>query len=153
MVECSEFRDLCMLLRESLNDKQIPRRHMLREGVLKQFKREFGQLKLELSVNIMISVSLKPKYYYFYSNLQEKLVWPPTCGPTKNCHLSWQSQPTGLPDTTGSWPSEQRWLVFIIWEGNTQVSELGMGFSRSPKGQVLVKRSVSQNFMILCLQF
>jgi len=47
---------------------------MLREGVLKQFKREFGQLKLELSVNIMISVSLKPKYYYFYSNLQEKLV-------------------------------------------------------------------------------
>jgi hypothetical protein len=50
VVECPEFRDLCMLLRESLNDKDIPRRDKLREAIINQFGKEFARLKVELSV-------------------------------------------------------------------------------------------------------
>jgi hypothetical protein len=50
VVECPEFRDLCMLLRESLNDKDIPRRDKLREAIINQFGKEFARLKVKLLV-------------------------------------------------------------------------------------------------------
>ncbi|KAN0118228.1 Ribonuclease H-like domain containing protein, partial [Russula decolorans] len=37
VVECPEFRDLCMLLRPSLQDKEIPRRDRVREGIIEQW--------------------------------------------------------------------------------------------------------------------
>ncbi len=42
-----------MLLREDLDDKQIPCRHKLREGIINQFKKEFAKLKVELSVRFL----------------------------------------------------------------------------------------------------
>jgi len=50
VVECPEFRDLCFLLRDSLADKDIPRRDKIREAIIRQFEREFSKLKIELSV-------------------------------------------------------------------------------------------------------
>ena len=50
VVECPEFQDLCMLLRESLTDKDIPRHDKLREAIIQQFLQEFECLKVELSV-------------------------------------------------------------------------------------------------------
>jgi len=50
VVECPEFRDLCMLLRESLKDTDIPRRDKIREEIIRQFEKEFTRLKTELSV-------------------------------------------------------------------------------------------------------
>ncbi|KAN0111972.1 Ribonuclease H-like domain containing protein, partial [Russula decolorans] len=37
VVECPEFCDLCMLLRPSLQDKEIPRRDRVREGIIEQW--------------------------------------------------------------------------------------------------------------------
>ena len=51
IVECPEFRDLCMLLRESLTDKDIPHRDKLREAIFQEFHKAFGNLKTELSVS------------------------------------------------------------------------------------------------------
>jgi uncharacterized protein YnzC (UPF0291/DUF896 family) len=39
-----------MLLRESLTDKDIPRRHKVREAILQQYRKQFANLKVELSV-------------------------------------------------------------------------------------------------------
>ena len=50
VVECPEFRDLCMLLRESLTDKDIPCREKVREAIIQQFEKEFANLKNELAV-------------------------------------------------------------------------------------------------------
>lgn len=41
-----------MLLRESLNDKDIPRRDRLRESIIQQFEKEFAGLKVELAVRV-----------------------------------------------------------------------------------------------------
>ena len=41
-----------MLLRESLTDKDIPRRDKVREAIIQQFEKEFGLLKDELSVEL-----------------------------------------------------------------------------------------------------
>ncbi len=51
LVECPEFRDLCMLLHKSLTDKDIPHRDKLREAIIQQFGKEFALLKTELSVS------------------------------------------------------------------------------------------------------
>jgi len=45
-----------MLLRDGLDDKHIPHRHKLREGIINQFKKEFAKLKVELSVRFISSV-------------------------------------------------------------------------------------------------
>jgi hypothetical protein len=37
-----------------MDDKEIPHRHKVREGILVQFKREFSKLKLELSVRLTL---------------------------------------------------------------------------------------------------
>jgi len=54
VVECPEFRQLCMFLRETLVDNDIPRRTKMREGVISQWRESFEQLKLDLSVGIGI---------------------------------------------------------------------------------------------------
>lgn len=58
VVECPEFRDLCMLLRESLTDKDIPRRDKLREGIIKQFEKQFACLKVDLSVSLIPNLTI-----------------------------------------------------------------------------------------------
>ena len=52
MVECPEFRDLCMLLRDTLEDKHIPRRHKLREAIIAEWQKEFEGLKKALAVSL-----------------------------------------------------------------------------------------------------
>lgn len=47
-----------MLLRESLTDKDIPRRDKVREAVIKQFEKEFFLLKDELSVKSPFTFSI-----------------------------------------------------------------------------------------------
>jgi hypothetical protein len=43
-----------MLLRESLTDKDIPRRDKVREAIIQQFEKEFFLLKDELSVKLLL---------------------------------------------------------------------------------------------------
>ena len=50
LVECPEFRDLCMFLRPSLQDKEIPHRDRLREGIIEQWHQWFDGLRRELAV-------------------------------------------------------------------------------------------------------
>lgn len=50
VVECPEFRDLCILLRPILQDKEIPRRDRLREGIIEHWHGWFGKLRRELAV-------------------------------------------------------------------------------------------------------
>jgi hypothetical protein len=51
VVECPEFRQLCMLLRESLEEADIPRRDKMREIIVSHWRKSFEGLKLELSVS------------------------------------------------------------------------------------------------------
>jgi hypothetical protein len=52
VVECPEFRQLCMVLRESLVDADIPHRDKVRESVICRWKEAFGVLKGQLSVSL-----------------------------------------------------------------------------------------------------
>jgi hypothetical protein len=54
VVECPEFRKLCMVLCETLVDTDIPRRDKMREAVINRWRDSFGQLKLDLSVGIWV---------------------------------------------------------------------------------------------------
>ena len=54
VVECPEFRQLCMVLRETLVDTDIPRRDKIREAIISRWWDSFGKLKLDLSVGIRI---------------------------------------------------------------------------------------------------
>jgi hypothetical protein len=54
VVECPEFRRLCMVLRESLLDADIPHRDKVREAVICSWNRAFKELKAELSVSLRI---------------------------------------------------------------------------------------------------
>ena len=55
LVECPEFRDICMLLRDTLTDEDIPRRDKFREAIIQQFGVEFKKLKVELSVSCSLA--------------------------------------------------------------------------------------------------
>src|SRR5713226_4160059 len=50
VVECPEFQQLCMVLRETLVNIDIPCRDKMREAIISQWQDSFGQLKLDLSV-------------------------------------------------------------------------------------------------------
>jgi hypothetical protein len=52
VVECPEFRRLCMVLRDSLVDADIPRRDKVREAVISRWKEHFEALKVRLSVRL-----------------------------------------------------------------------------------------------------
>jgi hypothetical protein len=50
VVECPEFRNLLLVLRENLEDKDIPRRTKIREAILKEWDPRFQHLKKDLAV-------------------------------------------------------------------------------------------------------
>jgi hypothetical protein len=50
VVDCPEFRDLCMLLRESLQDSDIPHRDRVRQGIIDDWHKWFKGLQQELKV-------------------------------------------------------------------------------------------------------
>lgn len=54
VVECPEFRRLCMVLHETLINIDIPGCDKMREAIISQWRDSFGQLKLDLSVGIRI---------------------------------------------------------------------------------------------------
>jgi len=54
VIECPEFRELCLVLCGTLTDADIPRRDKMRETILSRWRESFGQLKLDLSVSIRI---------------------------------------------------------------------------------------------------
>lgn len=51
VVECSEFRELLLLLRQDLRDDDIPRRTKLRTDVITAWQRYFVILKTDLAVS------------------------------------------------------------------------------------------------------
>jgi hypothetical protein len=51
IVECPEFRQLCMVLRETLKDSDIPGRNRVREAIIARWKTSFEELKVDLSVS------------------------------------------------------------------------------------------------------
>ena len=51
VVECPEFRRLCMVLRETLEPSDIPGRNRVREAIIGRWKTSFEELKVELSVS------------------------------------------------------------------------------------------------------
>jgi len=52
VVECPEFRWLCMVLCESLVDADIPHCDKVREAIICNWNRTFKQLKVKLSVSL-----------------------------------------------------------------------------------------------------
>lgn len=64
VVECPEFRRLCMVLCETLLDSDIPRCDKTREAILYRWKNLFEELKRELMVSLQILPS-------FYTNLNQ----------------------------------------------------------------------------------
>src|SRR5258708_40104784 len=50
VVECPEFRQLCMVLHKTLINIDIPCHDKMREAIISQWRDSFGQLKLDLSV-------------------------------------------------------------------------------------------------------
>lgn len=50
VVECREFRDLLILLRNDLKEEDIPRRTKIREEIMKAWEKWFTALKKELQV-------------------------------------------------------------------------------------------------------
>jgi len=49
VIECREFRDLLLLLRSDLQDKDIPHRTKLREAIIETWESHFKALRLELA--------------------------------------------------------------------------------------------------------
>ena len=58
VVECPEFRQLCMVLCETLTEAEIPGRFKMREAIISRWKASFEKLKVELSVSLRILPSL-----------------------------------------------------------------------------------------------
>ena len=54
VVENPEFRKLILLLREDIEDKDIPHRTKLCQLILDQFRTYFASLKEELAVRILL---------------------------------------------------------------------------------------------------
>ena len=55
VIECPEFRDLLLLLRQDLHDKDIPRHTKLRESIVQVWEQWFKTLSRELSVCSVVS--------------------------------------------------------------------------------------------------
>ena len=51
VVECPEFRQVCMVLRETLSDHDIPCRDQVREAIISHWRRSFEDVRHELSVS------------------------------------------------------------------------------------------------------
>lgn len=62
VVECPEFRQLCMVLRETLVEADIPGRYRMREAIISRWKQSFKELKVELSVSLSIMPSFHANF-------------------------------------------------------------------------------------------
>ena len=51
IVECPEFRELLLCLREMLQDNEIPHRTRIQQAVLEAWAESFHELKEELAVS------------------------------------------------------------------------------------------------------
>lgn len=54
VIECPEFRKLLLLLREDLQDKDIPHRTKIRESIIKAWQTYFARLKADLAVRTLL---------------------------------------------------------------------------------------------------
>lgn len=54
VVECPEFRQLCMVLCGTLVDADIPGRDKMREAIISRWRDSFTELRSDLSVGIRI---------------------------------------------------------------------------------------------------
>jgi hypothetical protein len=54
VVECPEFRSLLLLLREDLQEKDIPHRTKIRESIIKAWQAWFTSLKKDLAVRPIV---------------------------------------------------------------------------------------------------
>jgi hypothetical protein len=52
IVECREFRDLLLLLRDGLKESDIPHRTKIREAIIKAWQAYFQSLKADLQVRV-----------------------------------------------------------------------------------------------------
>ncbi|KAN0135742.1 hypothetical protein V8E53_006633 [Lactarius tabidus] len=57
IVKCPEFRQLCMILQETLINADIPGCDKMREAVLSQWRTSFEELKLKLSASLNVKIS------------------------------------------------------------------------------------------------
>jgi hypothetical protein len=57
VVECPEFRKLCLLLRDNLVDRDIPSRDKMREFIMDIWKKKFEELLVELQVRLCFTLS------------------------------------------------------------------------------------------------
>jgi hypothetical protein len=57
IIECREFRNLLLLMREDLKEKDIPHRTKIRESIIKSWESWFRTLKTELSVRLISTKS------------------------------------------------------------------------------------------------
>lgn len=52
VIECPEFRDLLLLLRQDLKDSQIPHRTKIREEIISAWQKYFAVLQTDLAVSV-----------------------------------------------------------------------------------------------------
>ena len=57
IIKCPEFRDLCLILRETLSDDNIPHHDKMRESIISLWCDSFQVLKSELSVSLRVLLS------------------------------------------------------------------------------------------------
>jgi len=62
VVECLEFRQLCMVLHETLVDANIPHHDKMREAIVYHWKKLFEELKADLSVSLPVLSSLSTNF-------------------------------------------------------------------------------------------
>ena len=54
VIECWEFRDLILLLRSDLDDKDIPHHTRIRESIIQSWEAYFKELKVDLGVRAIL---------------------------------------------------------------------------------------------------
>jgi len=54
VVECPKFWQVCMVLRETLSDHNIPHRDQVREAIISHWRRSFEDVRHELSVSLSV---------------------------------------------------------------------------------------------------
>lgn len=92
MVECPEFRQLLLLLREQLQDKDIPHRTKIRESIIKSWEAYFKVLKAELAVQ-----------YYTYIRNNVELTTILERSRSSLIHCRYLVEPISLSVPSGHW--------------------------------------------------
>jgi hypothetical protein len=89
-----------MLLRGSLQDKEIPHRDRIREGILDKWHDWFGELKKELNVRLNSESPFCIRELIRIRMHQAGLASQPISGPHQRSLLFLRSLPTGLEGVT-----------------------------------------------------